>query len=174
MEPRYYCRIWLDKGQTIRSSTGVELRLTPSKALEPLDLAGNASLLCWLAKTLLQGMSLVLPAESSPAVRRGSEARDPSRKRSSSVDRDCQRPSAAGAREEWACNATYLPSAFKRLGPEDANSQGTKVILQLVVIDNRTKDGIVTKVIPRSRKALDRKVQTLTALTTKRARQWKF
>lgn len=173
MEPRY-CRIWLDKGQTIRSSTGVELRLTPSKALEPLALPRNASPLCWLAKTLLQGMSLVLPAESNPAVRRGSEARDPSRKRPSSVDRDCQRPSAAGAREECHCNTTYLSSAFTGLGPEDADSHCSTVILQLVAIDSRTKHVIVTKVIPRSRKVLDWKVQTLTALVTKRAtHQWK-
>ncbi|MNM23490.1 hypothetical protein D3C76_140280 [compost metagenome] len=163
------CRIWLDSGQTIRSSTGVELRVTPSKALEPLALAGNASTLCWHAQTLFQGACLVLPAKPNSTLRLGPESRYASHKRSSSVDRKCQLPSAKASREERHCNATYLSLAFKGLGPKAANRQGIPVILQLVAIDNRTKYVIVTKVIPRLRKALDWKMQVLAVLSAKRA-----
>lgn len=51
-----YCRLWLDNGQTIRSSTGVELRFTPSMAFEPLPLADSLTL-NWPAILSMEGAS---------------------------------------------------------------------------------------------------------------------
>lgn len=140
MKPRY-CRLWLDNGQTIRSSTGVELRFTPSKSLEPFGLQASTHTLTWLAHVFMQGASWFTPKELIPPSRRGHAPHYPSRRR----------PGSSGPTSE-----------AKHLMPAS---------LQVVIFDPHSGRIIGTTVIPASQDTLFWEFRIFAALEAKQAAQ---
>lgn len=140
MKPRY-CRLWLDNGQTIRSSTGVELRFTPSKSLEPLGLQESTHTLAWLAHVFMQGASWFNPIEFVPLSQRGHAPHYPSCRRTGS-------------------NHPTSEAMHLMLGN-----------LQVVIFDPQSGCIIGTAAIPASQDALFWGFRVFAALEAKRAAQ---
>ncbi|WP_143503504.1 MULTISPECIES: hypothetical protein [unclassified Pseudomonas] len=136
-----YCRLWIDNCQTIRSSTGVELRFTPSKSLEPFGLQASTHTLTWLAHVFMQGDSWFNPKEFIPPSGRGHAPHYPSRRR----------PGSSGPTSE----AMHLMPGS----------------LQVVIFDPHSGRIIGTAAIPASQDTLFWGFRIFAALEAKRAAQ---
>lgn len=169
-----YRRLWLEKGHSIRSSTGVELRLTPSKSLEPLGLAETSHTFYWLAHTFLHGSSMFYPAVHIPEGRSGSDSRDPSRRHAISGGRGPQFPSAEMLSEErhwWASRLSLRCESTPRGGLTLEVMHFMTGSLQLVIFDARSGCVIGTAAIPGSLETFHWGLRIYAALEAKRAAQ---